>query len=101
MASLEWPQSGPRAKRTRNPRLTRPRGVRVRLIGKNRTGTLVTAQYIASVLRIDLYRVDPSSVVSKYIGETEKQLKRVIDAAENSNAILFFNNADALFWKRT
>src|SRR5262249_59054368 len=49
----------------------------------------------------DLYRIDLSSVVSKYIGETEKNLRRVFDAAENSGAILLFDEADALFGKRS
>ena len=92
---------GPRAKRTRNPRSTRAKSVRVRLTGKSRVGALVTAQYLVSALRMDLYRIDLSAIVSKYIGETEKQLKRVFDAAEKSGAVLFFDEADALFGKRT
>jgi SpoVK/Ycf46/Vps4 family AAA+-type ATPase len=52
-------------------------------------------------LQLDLYRIDLSGVVSKYIGETEKNLKQVFDAAEQSGAILFFDEADALFGKRT
>ena len=50
---------------------------------------------------MDLYRIDLSAIVSKYIGETEKQLRRVFDAAEKSGAVLFFDEADALFGKRT
>jgi len=92
---------GARTKRMRHPRSTRPRGVRVRLTGKSRSGALVTAQYLASALRLDLYRIDLSAVVSKYIGETEKQLKCVFDAAEKSGAVLFFDDADALLGKRT
>src|SRR5439155_2596663 len=52
-------------------------------------------------LRLDLYRIDLSSVVSKYIGETEKYLRRVFDAAEEGGAILLFDEADALFGKRS
>src|SRR5439155_5749008 len=52
-------------------------------------------------LRLDLYRIDLSSVVSKYIGETEKNLRRVFDAAEEGGAILLFDEADALFGKRS
>jgi SpoVK/Ycf46/Vps4 family AAA+-type ATPase len=52
-------------------------------------------------LRLDLYRIDLSQVVSKYIGETEKNLRRVFDAAEGSGAILLFDEADALFGKRS
>ena len=92
---------GARTKRMRHPRSTRPKGLRVRLTGKSRVGALVTAQYLASALRMDLYRIDLSAIVSKYIGETEKQLKRVFDAAEKSGAVLFFDEADALFGKRT
>jgi ATP-dependent 26S proteasome regulatory subunit len=92
---------GPRDKRRRTRGLTRPQGVRVRLIGKRPAGALVTAQYLASALRMDLYRIDLSSVVSKYIGETEKQLRRVFGAAGKRVAVLFFDEADALFGKRT
>ena len=56
---------------------------------------------ISQELRLDLYRIDLSSVVSKYIGETEKNLRRVFDAAEAGSAILLFDEADALFGKRS
>ena len=56
---------------------------------------------LANELRLDLYRIDLSAVVSKYIGETEKNLRRVFDAAEDSGAILLFDEADALFGKRS
>jgi SpoVK/Ycf46/Vps4 family AAA+-type ATPase len=56
---------------------------------------------LANALRLDLYRIDLSSVVSKYIGETEKNLRRVFDAAEDGGAILLFDEADALFGKRS
>src|SRR5262249_55044458 len=56
---------------------------------------------MANDLQLDLYKVDLSGVVSKFIGETEKNLARVFDEAETSNAILFFDEADALFGKRT
>jgi len=56
---------------------------------------------LANTLRLDLYRIDLSSVISKYIGETEKNLRRVFDAAEDGGAILFFDEADALFGKRS
>jgi len=56
---------------------------------------------LASHLELDLYRVDLAGVVSKYIGETEKNLSRIFNAAENSGAILFFDEADALFGRRT
>jgi len=92
---------GLRVRSMRHPRSTRPRGVRVRLTGKSRARALVTARYLASALRMDLYGIDLSAVVSRYIGETEKQLKRVFGAAERSGAVLFFDEADALFGKRT
>ena len=60
-----------------------------------------TADAIAGELRLNVYRVDLSRVVSKYIGETEKNLARVFQAAEASAAILVFDEADALFGKRT
>ena len=61
----------------------------------------MAAEVLANELRLDLYRIDLSSVVSKYIGETEKNLRRVFDAAEDSGAILLFDEADALFGKRS
>jgi SpoVK/Ycf46/Vps4 family AAA+-type ATPase len=65
------------------------------------TGKTMAAEVIAGDVGLDLYRVDLASVVSKYIGETEKNLARVFDAAEASNAILLFDEADALFGKRS
>jgi SpoVK/Ycf46/Vps4 family AAA+-type ATPase len=65
------------------------------------TGKTMAAQVIARELGLDLYRVDLSGVVSKYIGETEKNLSKIFKEAETSNAILFFDEADALFGKRT
>jgi SpoVK/Ycf46/Vps4 family AAA+-type ATPase len=61
----------------------------------------MAAAVLANELDRDLYRVDLSPVVSKYIGETEKNLRRLFDAAEDSGAILFFDEADALFGKRS
>jgi SpoVK/Ycf46/Vps4 family AAA+-type ATPase len=77
------------------------KGVRVLLTGKNRAAALTAAQILARDLGKNLYRVDLGTVTSKYIGETEKNLSDVFDAAENSGAILFFDEADALFGKRT
>jgi SpoVK/Ycf46/Vps4 family AAA+-type ATPase len=59
------------------------------------------AEVMARQLRLDLYRIDLSQIVSKYIGESEKNLDKIFTAAENSNAILFFDEADALFGKRS
>src|SRR5437870_3754858 len=61
----------------------------------------MAAEVLAQELRLDLYRIDLSQVVSKYIGETEKNLRRVFDAADSGGAILLFDEADALFGKRT
>jgi len=76
-------------------------GAYVLLTGDNRNGALIAAQTLARDLGKDLDRVDLGDVVSKYIGETEKNLRRVFNAAEKSDAILFFDEADALFGKRT
>jgi SpoVK/Ycf46/Vps4 family AAA+-type ATPase len=61
----------------------------------------MAAEVLASDLQLDLYRIDLSQVVSKYIGETEKNLRRVFEAAEEGGAILLFDEADALFGKRS
>jgi SpoVK/Ycf46/Vps4 family AAA+-type ATPase len=78
----------------------RARGVAVLFAGEG-AGKVTAAQAIANDLRRDVYRVDLSAVVSKYIGETEKNLGRVFDAAAGTGAILFFDEADALFGKRS
>ena len=77
------------------------RGVTALFSGPPGTGKTMAAEVIAGQLGLDLYRIDLSSVVSKYIGETEKNLERVFEEAANSNAILFFDEADALFGKRS
>jgi hypothetical protein len=82
-------------------RLPRGRGVSVLFAGPSGVGKTMAAEVIARDLDLDLYRIDLSGVVSKYIGETEKNLRRVFDAAEGAGAILFFDEADALFGKRT
>lgn len=61
----------------------------------------MAAEVLANPLRLDLYRIDLSQVVSKYIGETEKNLRRVLDAAGAGGATLLFDEADALFGKRS
>jgi len=77
------------------------KGVRILFPGKDRSRRLVAAQTLAHTLGKDLYRVDLNAVVSEYIGETEKNLGRVFNAAKDSHAVLFFDEADALFGKRT
>jgi SpoVK/Ycf46/Vps4 family AAA+-type ATPase len=69
--------------------------------GDSGTGKTMAAEVIANELRLNLYRIDLSAVVNKYIGETEKNLRRLFDAAEDGGAILLFDEADALFGKRS
>jgi len=76
-------------------------GISVLFSGESGTGKTMAAEVLANELELDLYRIDLSSMVSKYIGETEKNLRRVFDAAEHSGAILLFDEADALFGKRS
>jgi hypothetical protein len=82
-------------------KLSGGKGLNVLFTGSPGTGKTMAAEVIARELALDLYRIDLSQVVSKYIGETEKNLDRIFRAAENSNAILFFDEADALFGKRS
>jgi SpoVK/Ycf46/Vps4 family AAA+-type ATPase len=82
-------------------KLSRGRGISALFSGPSGTGKTMAAEILASHLKLDLYRIDLAGVVSKYIGETEKNLKKVFDAAERSGAVLFFDEADALFGKRT
>ena len=84
------------ARRTR-----RGLGISALFAGQSGTGKTMAAEALANELRLDLYRIDLSSVVSKYIGETEKNLRRVFDAADRGGAVLLFDEADALFGKRT
>lgn len=76
-------------------------GISALFAGPSGTGKTMSGEVLANELRLDLYRIDLSQVVSKYIGETEKNLRRVFDAAENGGAILLFDEADALFGKRS
>src|SRR5258706_14867497 len=76
-------------------------GISALFAGASGTGKTLAAEVLAHELRLDLYRIDLSSVVSKYIGETEKNLRRVFDAAEEGGAVLLFDEADALFGKRS
>ena len=76
-------------------------GISALFSGESGVGKTMACEVLARELELDLYRIDLSSVVSKYIGETEKNLRRVFDAAEDSGAILLFDEADALFGKRS
>ncbi len=77
------------------------KGLNVLFAGSSGTGKTMAAEIMAHELGLDLYKIDLSTVVSKYIGETEKNLSRIFAEAETSNAILFFDEADALFGKRS
>jgi len=82
-------------------KMNRGLGISALFAGDSGTGKTMAAEVIANELRLNLYRIDLSAVVSKYIGETEKNLRRLFDAAEDGGAILFFDEADALFGKRS
>ncbi|ESA38845.1 atpase [Leptolyngbya sp. Heron Island J] len=75
-------------------------GMTALFAGSSGTGKTLAAEVLANMLDLDLYKIDLSAVISKYIGETEKNLSRVFDAAETGGAILLFDEADALFGKR-
>jgi AAA+ superfamily predicted ATPase len=76
-------------------------GLKVLFAGPSGTGKTMTAGVIAADLGLDLYRIDLSAVVSKYIGETEKNLEQIFRASHRANVVLFFDEADALFGKRS
>ena len=82
-------------------RISRGLGISALFSGPSGTGKSLAAEVIANHLQLDLHRIDLSTVVDKYIGETEKNLRRLFDAAESGGAILFFDEADALFGKRS
>ena len=82
-------------------RMNRGLGISVLFAGDSGTGKTMAAEVIANELRLALYRIDLSAVVNKYIGETEKNLRKLFNAAEQGGAILFFDEADALFGKRS
>ncbi len=82
-------------------RMNRGLGVSALFAGDSGTGKTMAAEVLAQALEMDLYRVDLASVVNKYIGETEKHLRRLFDAFESCGAILLFDECDALFGKRS
>ncbi|WP_327343111.1 AAA family ATPase [Streptomyces europaeiscabiei] len=82
-------------------KLANGRGLAVLFAGPSGTGKTMAADVLAHELGLDLYKIDLSTVVSKYIGETEKNLSRIFAEAASSNAVLFFDEADALFGKRS
>jgi SpoVK/Ycf46/Vps4 family AAA+-type ATPase len=82
-------------------KLSLGKGINALFAGPSGTGKTMATEILANELGIDLYKIDLSGIVSKYIGETEKNLDRVFEAAEDANAILFFDEADSLFGKRS
>jgi SpoVK/Ycf46/Vps4 family AAA+-type ATPase len=83
------------------PRLTRGRGITALFTGPSGTGKTLAAEVLAAELGLDLLRVDLAGVVDKYIGETEKRIRDVFDSCERCGGILFCDEADALFGRRT
>ena len=77
------------------------KGLNVLFAGSSGTGKTMAAEIVANELGLDLYKIDLSTVISKYIGETEKNLDKIFSEAQNSNSILFFDEADAVFGKRS
>jgi AAA+ superfamily predicted ATPase len=82
-------------------KLSRGKGVTALFSGPPGTGKTMAAEVLAHDLQLDLYKIDLSQIISKYIGETEKNLDRIFTAAHHANAVLFFDEADALFGKRS
>jgi SpoVK/Ycf46/Vps4 family AAA+-type ATPase len=82
-------------------RMHRGPGVTALFAGESGTGKTMAAEVLAGDLKQNLHRIDLSAVVSKYIGETEKNLNRLLDVAERTDSVLFFDEAEALFGKRT
>jgi hypothetical protein len=90
-----WDQLGITLKNTQTP------GVRALFIGESGTGKTLAASYIATQLCAPLYRVDLSAVMNKYIGESEKNLSKVLDMAAANDVVLLFDEADSLFGRRS
>jgi AAA+ superfamily predicted ATPase len=82
-------------------KLSLGKGLNILFAGPSGTGKTMAAEIIANELRLDLYKIDLATVVSKYIGETEKNLDKIFKEAQDSNSILFFDEADAVFGKRS
>lgn len=82
-------------------KLSMGKGTTAVFAGPSGTGKTIAAEVIANEIKLDLYKVDLAAVISKYIGETEKNLDRIFTVAENASAVLFFDEADAFFGKRS
>ncbi len=99
--ALQWKLSGVATQSGRRSRIRNCPGIVALFTGADGTGKTMAARYIAGTLGMDLCRVDLSGLVSNYIGETEKNLTRIFDQALGNDLLLFFDEADALFGKRT
>jgi hypothetical protein len=82
-------------------KLSQGKGATALFVGPSGTGKTIAAEVIANEIELDIYKIDLASVVSKYIGETEQNLDRIFTAAEDANVVLFFDEAEALFGKRS
>lgn len=87
--------------RDASPNASRTKRLISLVTGRKKSRALLVTRTIASELELEIFHIDLSEVISKYIGETEKNLNRIFDRAEASDAILFFDEADALFGKRS
>ena len=76
-------------------------GLNILFFGEPGTGKTMAAEIIANELNLEIYKIDLSLIISKYIGETEKHINQIFKEAETSNAVLFFDEADAIFGKRS
>ena len=81
--------------------VSRGRGISALFAGASGTGKTMAAEVLANVLSLALYRIDLASLFNKFVGETEKNMRRIFEAAERTGALLFFDEADAVFGKRT
>ena len=82
-------------------KLSHGKGTTALFVGPPGTGKTMAAEVIANEIKLDIYKIDLSGIVSKYIGETQKNLDRIFSAAEDANGVLFFDEADTLFGKRS
>jgi hypothetical protein len=82
-------------------KMTRGLGISALFAGLSGTGKTMAAEVLANDLRLELFRIDLSTTIDKYVGETPKNIRRIFDAAEGGGVILFFDEADALFGKRS
>ncbi len=95
-----YAKNNPKTSETRGfDKHSQRKGLNILFLGPSESGKTMVAEVIASELKLDLFKIDLSRVVSKYIGETEKNLNRIFKDSEDSDAVLFFDEADALFGK--